>query len=80
MAERLAEIDAKLVREELEEATHTNEKIPDHIKKVITSPKTMGRFYVCLALSVCLITTRIRGMRWGYRFYEGRKARLFQSF
>ncbi len=44
MAERLAEIDANLVREELEEATHTNEKIPAHIKKVITSPKTMGAF------------------------------------
>ncbi len=44
LEERLAEIDVKLVRDELERATQKNEKIPAQIKKIITSPKTMGSF------------------------------------
>ncbi len=44
LEERLAEIDAKLVRDELEKAQQKNEKIPAQIKKIITSQKTMGSF------------------------------------
>jgi hypothetical protein len=44
LEERLAEIDAKLVRDELEKAKQKNEKIPAQIKKIIKSQKTMGSF------------------------------------
>jgi hypothetical protein len=44
LEERLAEIDVKLVRDELEKAKQTHEKIPAQIKKIIKSPKTMGLF------------------------------------
>ncbi len=44
LAERLAEIDTKLVRKELEKATQESGKIPDHVKKIIKSPNAMERF------------------------------------